>query len=109
MKLAVIGSRDFNDYNLLKSELDKIFITMIISGGAAGADDFSQRYAKENGLPILIFYPNWNKEGKSAGYKRNVKIIKACDEVIAFWDGKSKGTQHGINLAKDKKVKIINF
>jgi hypothetical protein len=38
MKLAVIGSRDFNDYNLLKSELDKIFITLIVSGGAAGAE-----------------------------------------------------------------------
>jgi hypothetical protein len=106
MKLAVVGSRGFNDYELLKSKLDKIHsvkpISVIVSGGAQGADSLGERWARENRIEILIFLPEWDKYGKSAGYKRNVQIIESADAVIAFWDGESKGTQHSINIAKEK-------
>jgi hypothetical protein len=115
MKLAVVGSRDFNDYELLKSRLDIIhklkIIDLIISGGAIGADSLSEKWAKENRIPSKIFLPDWNTYGKSAGFKRNVEIIYNSDAVIAFWDGLSKGTQHSINLAKEykKPIAIILF
>jgi hypothetical protein len=104
MKLAVVGSRDFSDYELLKSKLDIIhktqIITLIISGGAQGADSLAEKWAKENNVKTSIFYPDWNQFGKSAGYKRNVEIVKNADAVIAFWDGTSKGTKITIDLAK---------
>ena len=115
MKLAVIGSRTFNDYNRLKSILDKIhnfkYIELIISGGANGADLLGEKWAKENHIKTLVFKPDWDKFGKSAGYKRNIEIVNSSDTVIAFWDGVSKGTQHSINIAKEqnKKCYIINF
>lgn len=115
--LAIIGSREFNDYELLKKHIDtfvsdsKITITKIVSGGAIGADKLGEEYAKENEIPIQIFYPNWNKYGKRAGILRNYDIIKSCDIVIAFWNGISKGTKHSIDISKKmgKKCIIINY
>jgi hypothetical protein len=49
----------------------------------------------------------WNKFGKSAGYRRNVTIVEHSDIIVAFWDGKSKGTQHTINIAKEKGKGLI--
>ena len=113
MKLAVVGSRNFNDYNLMERYLDKIHsvepITYIVSGGAKGADSLSEKWAVDNNIPTLIFKPDWNKYGKRAGFIRNEDIIKSCNKCISFWDGISKGTKHSINLCKkyNKKCKII--
>ena len=59
MNIAVIGSRDFNDYEYFKSEFE-LFLKenntnnyKIISGGARGADTFGKNYAKENNIEIL--------------------------------------------------------
>ena len=115
MKLAVVGSRDFNDYGLLKIKLDQIHkrkpITLIVSGGAKGADKLSERWASENNIETLIFIPDWNKFGKRAGFLRNDDIIKNSDAVIAFWDGVSRGTESSINLAKkyEKSCLVVNF
>jgi len=115
MNLAIIGSRTFNNYERLKTEINKfiednfIDITCIVSGGAKGADSLGERYAKEYNIPTKIFYPNWNLYGKKAGYLRNIDIIKNANQIIAFWDGISSGTKSSINLAKEqnKIIKII--
>ena len=115
MKIAVIGSRGFNDYELLKYKLDKIHerkpITIIVSGGAKGADKLGEKWAKENNIETLIFYPDWNQYGKKAGFLRNEDIIKNSDAVVACWDGESRGTQHSIKLSKrfNKPCLIIKF
>jgi hypothetical protein len=113
IKLAIIGSRDFGDYKLLCETLSPYLpkINLVVSGGARGADKLGERWAKENNIQTLIFYANWDKHGKAAGFIRNEDIIKNCDCVIAFWDGKSKGTSHSLSLAKKfgKPTKIINF
>ena len=113
MKYAIIGSRNFNDYNRLKSTLDHELprIDLIISGGASGADTLAEKWADENNIPSRIFHAEWEKYGKSAGFIRNRLIIDLADKVIAFWDGKSKGTANSISLAKkkNKKVSIVYF
>jgi len=124
VKIAIVGSRDFNNYELLKKTItdflftnrtDEEFYEMsykdhtIVSGGAKGADMLAERFADEFELEKIIFKPDWDLYGKSAGFKRNKDIIRNADVVFAFWDGKSKGTQHSINLAKemDKELYII--
>ena len=112
MKLAIIGSRTFTDYELLKEHVSKIDnITEIISGGASGADKLGARYAQENNIVLTEFFPNWKVFGKQAGFIRNRDIIANCDSAIAFWDGKSKGTKNSIELAykMKKSIKIIGF
>lgn len=108
MKLAVVGSRNFNNYDLLvrcieyvKTPFDDCF--EIISGGADGADKLAKKYAENWRLQYTEFPADWDKLGKSAGFVRNQQIVDACDVVMAFWDGKSKGTQDTINKAKKAK------
>jgi hypothetical protein len=113
MKIAIIGSRTFNDYYTLQETLNpyKFKITTVVSGAAKGADLLGEKWALENNIKTLIFPADWNKYGKRAGFIRNKDIIKNCDYVIAFWDNKSKGTAHSISLCKKYNIsyKIINI
>lgn len=114
-RIIVAGSRDFNDYDLLKNKLDHYLSLLdnvvIVSGGAKGADNLGEEYAVEKGLKLVMFPADWNAHGKSAGYIRNKQMAEYATHLIAFWDGKSKGTKHMIDLAKEYnlKIKIVNY
>lgn len=85
MKIAVIGSRNFADYELLKKTLNEITgITKVISGGAKGADSLAEQWAKENQIETVIYKPDWAKYGRGAGVVRNRLIIEDCDHSIWF-------------------------
>jgi len=115
MKVIIAGTRDFSDYNLLTKVCDfmlsKAKSVEIISGGARGADSLGEKYAQDRGYECKRFPADWEKYGKAAGYKRNSEMANVADSLIAFWDGKSRGTQHMINLAKKKglQIKIVNY
>jgi hypothetical protein len=111
MKVAVIGSRGFNNYELVKKTLTNIEITLLVSGGADGADSLGERYAIENNIETKIFLPDWEKYKRAAGMIRNTDIVNESELVVAFWDGTSKGTLDSINKAKktNKKIIIINL
>ena len=104
----VVGSRSFDDYSLLKQKLDKLLANqsniIIVSGGAEGTDNLAERYAKDKGYEIIIMPADWKTNGKKAGYIRNEKMHCFISEkenrgCVAFWDGKSRGTQHSFKLA----------
>jgi len=111
MKVAVIGSRGFNDYELVKTTLSPFTITLLVSGGAKGADSLGERYANENNIETLIFKPDWKKHGPAAGPLRNTDIVNNADTIIAFWDGESKGTKDSITKAEKlgKNIIIVNI
>ncbi len=113
-KIAVVGSRSFNDYELLSktlNEFNNCKIISIISGGAKGADTLAEKYAKENKIPTEILKPDWNRRGIGAGLERNTDIINKADIVVAFWDGESKGTLDSIQKAKKEKkqLRIVEY
>lgn len=109
--IAVIGSRGFNNYDLMCQILDGVNIKLIVSGGAIGADKLAEKYAKEKNIETLIFLPDYNKYGKTAPLIRNKLIINECEEIYSFWDGGSSGTKHSINYANtlNKPVNIILY
>lgn len=120
IKIAIVGSRGFVNKKLLWERLNNFktglyyrnyYISEVITGGAKGADILGELWAKDNGIKCTVHKPDWNKHGKSAGFIRNKLIVNDCDYLIAFWDGKSKGTEHSLNLAKslDKKTIIYEF
>ena len=110
IKLAIIGSRDFEDFALLEREVlahfDVADISLIVSGGARGADKLGEVFAKKYKIETLIFLPQWDVYGKSAGFRRNKDIVENADVVMAFWNG-SKGTAHIIKLAEESGKKVI--
>ncbi len=111
MHTAVIGSRSFTNYPLLKQTLDQYTISLIVSGGARGADQLGEQYAMEKGLPTLILKPDYDTHGRKAPLLRNLDIIDAAEQVVAFWDGQSRGTAHALTYArkKGKHIHIIPF
>ena len=114
MKIIVAGGRDFDNYKFLCERLDFLFQNIhptIICGEAKGADSLGKRYAQEKGLETMSFPAQWDKYGKSAGYRRNEEMGAVADALVAFWDGKSKGTKHMIDymLKLGKKVKVVRY
>lgn len=127
MKVAVIGSREYDNYGKVKYYLDRLNsrakITLIISGGARGADALGERWADENGVPKKIYEAEWdrldypdarikvNARGKkydaNAGMRRNKDIIDNCDVAIAFHVNNSPGTANSIAYARKTGKKIF--
>ena len=97
MKVAVIGSRSIfaADIGLYISDGDEI-----VSGGAIGIDACAAEYAKKNGLKMTVFLPQYERYGRAAPIVRNKKIVEYADKIVAFWDGKSKGTLSVIKYAE---------
>lgn len=110
MKVAIVGSRGFDNYEQMKQVLSAFKITLIISGGAIGADKLAERYAKEHSIPTMIHLPDWKQHGPQAGFIRNTDIINDAELVIAFWDMESKGTLDSIKKAEasNKSLLVIN-
>jgi len=113
MKLIIAGSRNFNDYKKLCKICDHLLQNQanieIVSGAARGTDQLGEKYASEKGYPIKQFPANWNKYGKAAGPKRNLQMANYADALIAFWDGKSRGTKNMIELANKRKLNVLIF
>lgn len=108
--VIVAGGRQFSDYNLLKTTLDKLFSTRkptaIVCGEAKGADTLGKKYAEEHRIPVISMPADWNKYGKQAGYIRNEEMAKKAQALVAFWDGSSSGTKHMIETAKAKGMPV---
>ena len=97
MKIAVIGSRNVNvsDIGRYISNAEEI-----VSGGAVGVDRCAAEYAKENGIRLTEFLPQYERYGRAAPIVRNKEIVDYSDKIIAFWNGSSKGTMSVIKYAE---------
>jgi hypothetical protein len=113
MRVIVAGSRD----NVSQADIDNAIeasgwvkeITVVVSGAARGADRMGENWAKRNGITIDSHPADWDKHGKSAGYKRNQEMADSADALIAVWDGVSRGTGHMIDIAKAKKLRVFVY
>ena len=109
MKLAIIGSRSL--VNVKLNDYIPLGITEIVSGGAKGIDTLAATYAKENGLLLTLFLPDYTHFGKGAPLKRNEQIAEYADEALIFWDGKSRGTAYTLSCFSrlNKKYTLIRI
>lgn len=95
--IGIIGSRSRNtgaDYNKVWEAFTKIYEDSdeIISGGCPqGGDHFAEVIAKTMQVPIKIYYAQWDRLGKSAGFARNGDIARASDVLIACVDASREG------------------
>jgi len=109
-RIIIAGSRKIKDYEYIASILDEyldgMYKPILLTGMATGPDRYGYRYAKRNKYDVEEYPADWNTHGKSAGYIRNAEMAKKATNLIAFWDGKSKGTKHMIDIAKKNKLKV---
>lgn len=107
MKVAIIGSRTFTDFDLTPYIPEDT--TEIVSGGAKGVDTVAGNYALRHNIKLTEIKPEYEKYGKIAPLLRNLDIIDRSDLVLAFWDGKSHGTKFVIDNCKKLGVKVRVF
>jgi len=111
LKVIIAGGRDFADYDKLRDACDEQLINAeedieIVSGGAKGVDTLGEQYAEEKGLEVKKFPADWKGYGRAAGIIRNSQMADYGDMLIAFWDGKSKGTKNMIETARKKQLQV---
>ena len=108
MKILVCGGRTYSDYQTVLNTLEEYVCSasLVIQGGAKGADELARRASKVLEIPCKEFKANWEKYGKSAGPIRNRQMLVEGkpDLVIAFKGG--KGTNNMINLALSHGVEV---
>lgn len=115
--VIICGGREFSDYTLLKTKCDTYLSKkmmdpdteiIVCSGCATGADELGEKYANERGFSILKYPADWEKYGKSAGYRRNSKMAEIANACIAFYSsyGKNKGTKMMVDIARKKNLLV---
>ncbi len=104
MKVAVIGSRGLQVEHL--EDYIPAGVTEIVSGGARGVDACAKSYALHHGLKLTEFLPEYSRYGRGAPLRRNITIIEYADLVLAFWDGKSRGTKFVIDNCEKRNIPV---
>lgn len=114
-RIAIVGSREFQNWNMLREEVAshiKSPFDEIVSGGAAGADNMAQRFAKEFGHDIGIKYPKYQLYGKPATFIRNKVIAENSDLVLAFYRKdhfQEGGTANTAKWARQLGIELLEF
>jgi hypothetical protein len=115
MKLVVSGSRSIKDTAIVIKELTDYIqdkrVDLIVCGGAKGIDRSAMYWATINKIPFKVFYPNYELYGKIAPLVRNEKMAAYGNELLAIWDGKSRGTIHTVECFRKlyKPFKLIDM
>lgn len=122
LRIVIAGGRGFNDYTFLEDKVNEIIKDIkkedivIVSGAAKGADTLGEVFAHSHGIELKRFPAEWDRLGKSAGLIRNITMAKYASinnngMLIAFWNGKSRGTKHMIETAKkyNMTVHVIDY
>jgi predicted Rossmann fold nucleotide-binding protein DprA/Smf involved in DNA uptake len=106
-RIAIIGSRRFPSAQVVKAFVAKLpDDSVVVSGGAAGVDTWAEEAARDRGLQTLVLHADWDGLGREAGPIRNAEIIANADTVVAFWDGKSRGTLNTLVQAREAGLPI---
>lgn len=102
-RLAIVGSRDYPHHDRVRAFVRRLKpTTTVVSGGARGVDRIAEEEARRIGLPEpIVLLAEWDRHGRSAGKIRNTKVVRACDYLVAFWDGRSDGTRDAIEKARE--------
>ena len=107
----MVGSRHFADLGRVADYVNSLPAgASIITGSASGVDASAVKVARERGVPVQVMPASFEEladAGKSAA--RNQRLVAACDVLVAFWDGTSKGTRTTVERALDAGKEVHVF
>ena len=113
-RILITGSRDWNDKPTIRHAIFSAWEkagrpkkTVLICGGARGADTYSEICGRAFGFTIEKYEANWKEEGRSAGPQRNQRMVDSgADICLAFLREVSKGTADCIKRVEKAKIPI---
>lgn len=109
-RVIVAGSRGMTDRETIRRAMNDLWLEIgpytVISGTARGVDSISADIARSAGIMVEEFPAEWDKIGRSAGYRRNETMAHAATHLLAIWDGASKGTKHMIDIGTREGLSI---
>jgi len=114
MKLIIAGSRTYESYlglcRILRDTGLHDRITMVISGGARGADSLGERWANDHKRDLRVIYGDWKTHGRKAGPLRNEYMAANADALLAIRNTKSsRGTDDMIRRARAHGLEVHVF
>lgn len=133
MRFIIAGGRYFDDPDMLLFAMETVTrglvltVEEVVSGGQQtrawkddewryfGADYLGEQWARARDIPVSVFEADWDTHGKWAGPKRNKEMAEYAEAgddggcLVAFWDGKSRGTRSMIKLALEQGLEVHVF
>lgn len=106
MKVLVTGGRNYSDKRAIHEALSKVNPTMLIHGGASGADVLCGSWAASQGIPVVVVPANWQRYGKRAGHLRNGWMLDLDPDILVAFPG-GRGTANMVEQATRRGVKIV--
>ena len=116
-KIIVAGPRNYFNIPVINNNLNILLKQYgqnieIVTGGAQGVDNIAEFYARANNIKLITFLPQYHIfNNKSAPIIRNSKMAQYANILIAFSNGKSKGTAHMVRFAQKYNliIHIVNI
>jgi YspA, cpYpsA-related SLOG family len=104
VRIIVCGSREWRDYERVREVLDALLaqrgpFTLVHGACPTGGDSIARAWGV-GVVPLEAHPADWKGLGNGAGPARNEGMAAAgADLLLAFWDGRSKGTRDMIRRA----------
>lgn len=109
-RVLVCGGRDYADggavHRALWAVSQRQRISLVIEGGARGADMLGRLWALKRAIPVFTFPADWTRYGNAAGPARNAKMLKLARPhlVVAFPGG--AGTADMVSRARAEGIEV---
>jgi hypothetical protein len=107
--LLVTGGRTYANRELLFTTLDAIHaetpVTLLLNGGADGADAHARDWASSRRVCFRIFHAHWTLFGSAAGPIRNSEMIAECPDLVVAFPG-GRGTADCVRKARAKGIEV---
>jgi predicted Rossmann fold nucleotide-binding protein DprA/Smf involved in DNA uptake len=111
VKVAIVGSRRFAESSRVSDYVNALPPrASIITGSASGVDATATKAARAKGIPVQVMPASFDEMADaSRSAARNQRLVDACDVLVAFWDGSSRGTRATVERALDSGKEVHVF
>lgn len=108
-RVGVVGSRGFPYKAMVVDYMVWDFrdSDICVSGGCkVGVDAWVKELCRRELYAYEEIPADWDKHGKKAGFLRNTELVDDINRLVAFWDGKSRGTRDTIIKALERGLPV---
>lgn len=107
VQVVVTGGRNYTNYSMVTTALERLNPDVVISGDATGVDALAKAWAMTRHKTYIGYPANWKDFGLAAGPIRNRKMLEAHPLAIVLAFPGGAGTTNCITNAVDLGMEVI--